>query len=187
MAAPQPELEALIDEVRLLWNTLVRRGETLHRREALTMGMRAVLEFIARNGPTPVPAIARRRGVSRQHVQALVNPLLERDLVEATANPAHRRSPRIRLTAKGERTIGRMRRREAAVLSEIRLGAGELRRAAATLRAVTHVGRGSPHRGCRAAAAPARWHRASGCGRRDSTRRGPWPRPRASHARPDRP
>jgi DNA-binding MarR family transcriptional regulator len=130
------ELEALIDEVRLLWNALVRRGEALHAREPVTMGMRAVLEFLARNGPTPVPAIARRRGVSRQHVQALVNPLLERGLVEATANPAHRRSPRIRLTAKGERTIERMRRRETALLGGVRLGAGELRRAAATLRAL---------------------------------------------------
>lgn len=136
MAAPQPELEALIDEVRLLWNTLVRRGETLHRREALTMGMRAVLEFLRRSGPASVPSIARARGVTRQHIQALVNPLVDAGLVEAAPNPAHRRSPLIRLTAKGERSIDRMRRREAQVLGVVAVARPELARAAETLRAL---------------------------------------------------
>jgi DNA-binding MarR family transcriptional regulator len=136
VAVARPELEGLIDEVRLLFNTLVRRGEALHAREPVTMGMRAVLEFLKRNGPTSVPAIARSRGVTRQHIQSLVNPLLEHGLVEAAANPAHRRSPLMLLTAKGERTIDRMRRREASVLGDVRLAAAELRSAAATLRAL---------------------------------------------------
>lgn len=134
MAIPRPELEALLDEVRLLWNTLVRRGETLHRREPLTMGMRAVLEFLRRSGPASVPAIARARGVTRQHIQALVNPLVELGLVVAAPNPAHRRSPLMRLTAKGERCIDRMRRREAAVLGAVPVARSELARATETLR-----------------------------------------------------
>ena len=132
------DLDRLIDEVRLLWNALVRRGERLHEREAVTMGMRAVLEFLVRHGPTAVPAIARQRGVTRQHIQALVNPLLEAKLVEAVDNPAHRRSALLRLTAAGERTIIRMRRREGEALRGVTQGPsrGDLRRAAATLRSV---------------------------------------------------
>ena len=132
------ERELVIDEVRLLWNALVRRGEALHADEPLTMGMRAILEFLLRNGPTTVPDVARRRGVTRQHVQALVNPLLEEGLVEAVENPAHRRSPLMRLTARGERTIRRMRRREAAVLDEADpgLSRGELQRTASALRRI---------------------------------------------------
>lgn len=136
MAAQRPELEALIDEVRLLWNTLVRRGEALHRREAVTLGMRAVLEYLRRSGPASVPSIARARGVTRQHIQALVNPLLEAGLVEAVPNPAHRRSRLMRLTAKGERTIDRMRGREAGVLGGVAVAPTELARAADTLRAL---------------------------------------------------
>lgn len=134
MAQARPELEALVDEVRLLWNALVRRGEALHRREPLSMGMRAVLEFLRAHGPGSVPAVARRRGVSRQHIQVLANALLAQGLVEAVANPAHRRSPLLCLTAKGERTIDRMRRREAAVLADVPLTPSELHRARATLR-----------------------------------------------------
>jgi DNA-binding MarR family transcriptional regulator len=142
MPAPAPDaiepLERVVDEVRLLWNALVRAGEDLHAREGLTMGMRAILEFLQRHGPGTVPNVARRRGVTRQHVQALVNPLLERRLVRARDNPAHRRSPLIELTAAGRRTIERMRRREAAVFRQVApgLAAAELRRTAGTLAAL---------------------------------------------------
>jgi DNA-binding MarR family transcriptional regulator len=132
---PREAVELLIDEVRLLWNALVRRGEQLHEGESLTMGLRAILEFLLRHGPETVPRIARRRGVSRQHVQTLMNPLLDRKLVKATDNPAHRRSPQMELTALGRRTIERMRRREAAVFDRVDggLSTAELRRTAETL------------------------------------------------------
>ncbi len=132
------ESEFVIDEVRLLWNALIRRGEHLHQSEPLTMGMRAILEFLLRNGPTTVPNIARSRGVSRQHVQALVNPLVEQRLVKAADNPAHRRSPLMQLTARGERTIERMRGREAAVLddADLDLSPAEMHRTAAALRRI---------------------------------------------------
>ena len=129
-------LEELIDEVRLLWNALVQRGERLHAGEELSMGRRAVLEFLAKNGPATVPEIARRRRVSRQHIQALVNPLLDAALVAAAANPAHRRSVLLRLTGAGERKLERMKRREALFVrrADPPLAEVELHRAAETLR-----------------------------------------------------
>jgi DNA-binding MarR family transcriptional regulator len=139
MAGPRVEdLERVIDEVRLLWNALVRRGDALHEREALTMGMRAILELLQRGGPATVPRMARSRGVSRQHVQSLVNPLLERGLLRAEINPAHKRSPLMALTPRGERTITRMRRREAALLERATLhrSSGELTRTAEILREI---------------------------------------------------
>lgn len=137
-SVPPKEPELVIDEVRLLWNALVRRGERLHEREDLTMGMRAILEFLLRNGPTTVPNIARSRRVTRQHVQVLVNSLLERHLVKTADNPAHRRSPLMQLTARGGRTIERMRGREAAVLddADLRLSRAELQRTAGALRRI---------------------------------------------------
>ena len=139
-------LEALLDEVRLLWHASGRAAERLHGEEEVTLGMRAVLEFLSLNGPTPVPAIARSRQVSRQHVQALVNELEARYLVALEVNPAHRRSPFVRLTRGGETVIARMKGRERRFFGSLELGQtrAELERAAATLRDVRRALGGRP-------------------------------------------
>lgn len=131
-------MEELLNEVRLLWHRLVQVGERLHASEPITLGMRAVLEFLARESPATVPGIARSRHVTRQHIQSLVNELLERRLVELGDNPAHKRSPLVRLTREGERTIRRMKTKEARLLARSNLGVSrpDLKKAAETLRAV---------------------------------------------------
>jgi DNA-binding MarR family transcriptional regulator len=106
------EIEALLNEVRLLYNRIVQTGEQLHTSEEVTLGMRAVLEYLQWNGATPVPEIARRRLVTRQHIQSLVNDLLDQRLVVLEKNPLHKRSSLVALTKAGERVIRRMRKRE---------------------------------------------------------------------------
>ena len=135
---PMEPIEELLNEVRLLWHRLVQVGERLHAREPLTLSMRAVLEFLAREGPATVPGIARSRHVTRQHVQALANGLLARRLVELVDNPAHKRSPLVRLTRAGERTIRRMKAREAPLLARCAVGVSrsDVKKAVEALRAV---------------------------------------------------
>jgi DNA-binding MarR family transcriptional regulator len=132
------ELEHLLDEVRLLWHASVQSGERLHAQEPVTLGMRAVLEFLLAHGPATVPLVARSRRVSRQHIQGLVNSLLELDLVALGANPAHRRSGLVRLTPQGQQVIDRMKRRERRVFDRIDLNRSEidLERACRTLKTV---------------------------------------------------
>ncbi|HET9555140.1 MAG TPA: MarR family winged helix-turn-helix transcriptional regulator [Anaeromyxobacteraceae bacterium] len=139
-------LEELLDQVRLLWHVAVQAGERLHQGEAVTLGGRAVLEFLEANGPTTVPEVARRRHVTRQHIQALVNVLLDLGLVALDVNPAHRRSALVRLTAEGERAIARMRKRERRLLEglAVRASQEELRRAAAVLAEVRGALGGRP-------------------------------------------
>ena len=132
------EIDSVFDEVRLLYHTLVQKGEALHAEEEITLGMRAVLEFLTRNGAAQVPVIARRRRVSRQRIQTLVNPLLEQGYVRAEENPDHKRSPMIAPTRKGERTLARMRRREARE-APVRLGRARLRETADSLRQIREV------------------------------------------------
>jgi DNA-binding MarR family transcriptional regulator len=134
-------IEQLFDEVRLLWHALVQSGEQLHEKEHVTLGMRAVLEFLALNGPSTVPHIARSRNVTRQHIQTLVNALVEQDLAALGTNPAHRRSALVRLTPEGEKVIERMRRREHRFFEQTDFGsrADDLRRATQTLRAVRNA------------------------------------------------
>lgn len=131
-------MQKLTNEVRLLFHQFVETGEILHSEEDITMGMRAVLEFILLNGASSVPAIARSRRVTRQHIQVLVNGLLEHEAVELVDNPAHKRSPLVSMTTRGKKTIERMRRREQRYFDNIDVGIGsaELLRAAKTVRTV---------------------------------------------------
>jgi DNA-binding MarR family transcriptional regulator len=131
-------LEALFDEVRLSWHRVVQVTETLHADERVTLGMRAVLEFLQRSGAATVPHIARSRHVSRQHIQSLVNPLAEEGLLELRDNPAHRRSPLVTLTTRGERLIRRLRQKEhrAFEAMEIEVSERQLETATRTLRSL---------------------------------------------------
>ena len=115
-------VEALLNEVRMLLHRAVQVAEQLHAGEPVSLGMRGVLEFLHRDGPSPVPEIARRRFVTRQHIQALVNRLLELELVELDENPAHRRSALVTLTPGGRRLIERMLKGEARYYAGLKLG-----------------------------------------------------------------
>ena len=129
------EVETLLNEVRLLYHRMIQVGEQLHAGESVTLGMRAVLEFLLKNGPTTVPDIARSRSVTRQHIQTLVNALLEDDLVVLEDNPLHKRSSFVTLSKDGERAIQRMRKRESQLYEATRFGVkrNELKAAANTL------------------------------------------------------
>ena len=137
-ARVRTEIGDLLDEVRLLYNRIVQVGESLHSAEAVTLGMRAVLEYLQTNGPTTVPDIARSRSVTRQHIQTLVNGLLEHRLVSLEGNPAHKRSSLVALTAQGERIIRRMRKRENELFDalEFRATTKEIRAATTTLKGI---------------------------------------------------
>jgi len=125
-------MEELIDELRLSLHRVAQVSEELHRDEAVTTGMRAVLEFLLLHADSSVPAIARSRHVTRQLIQQLVNALLEKQLVELRDNPAHRRSQLVALTKRGRDTIQRMKKREARFFDGMAQEVSEARLAAAT-------------------------------------------------------
>src|SRR5262245_59699820 len=146
MIGAMDAVEVLLNEVRLTFHRAVQVAEELHAAEPVTVGQRAVLEFLQREGPTAVPAIARARRVTRQHVQVLVNGLIDEALVELRDNPAHQRSSLVALTPAGELSISRMKKREAHRLTGTRFGAtrAEIECATRTLRAVRQALGGKP-------------------------------------------
>jgi DNA-binding MarR family transcriptional regulator len=129
---------------RVIWQTrrLFQRLASEFPAPALYPGLsaaqRAILEFLDRGDEQTVPEMARRRAVSRQHVQTLVNDLVERGWVTAVTNPAHRRSPLIRLTTEGRDVIGRVKASDAMSAQEIgrRFSAEDLQITERTLRAL---------------------------------------------------
>ncbi len=88
------------------------------------------------DGPRTVAQFARNRSVSRQHIQKLADEMEEAGLIEFLANPTHRRSPLMRLTARGDtqlRRLGALGRDFAESIvggmneKELRIAAGVLR------------------------------------------------------------
>ncbi|MHA1189993.1 MAG: MarR family winged helix-turn-helix transcriptional regulator [Alphaproteobacteria bacterium] len=105
----------------------------------ISAAMRAVLERLARGGPQTVPAMARTRNVSRQHIQKLVDALGEAALVDLEPNPAHKRSPLVKLTPEGQEIFATIEAREAAVITRLTeaLADRDLGGTARTLRALS--------------------------------------------------
>ncbi|MGQ0752088.1 MAG: MarR family winged helix-turn-helix transcriptional regulator [Betaproteobacteria bacterium] len=91
--------------------------DAVHQSTGITSGMRTVLEALYERGVLTVPQIARSRGVTRQHIQALTDRLLASELVTSHENPRDRRSPLLRLTEKGTTLFETVREHEAQVLS----------------------------------------------------------------------
>jgi len=58
-----------------------------------------------------VPMAGDRLGTSRQAVQRVANELVDEGLAEFRDNPHHRRSPFLRLTSRGHRTLTAITRR----------------------------------------------------------------------------
>jgi len=98
--------------VRRLFHKLGYGLAALHRDEDISIGMRAVLESVIDGGPQTVPQMARVRPVSRQHIQGLVNALLEGGYVEYVDNPAHKRSKLVSPTEHGEQAFQAIRQKE---------------------------------------------------------------------------
>jgi DNA-binding MarR family transcriptional regulator len=128
----------LFDETTALFHRLRAAAGDVHGHDAPSAGRRGILRSLEALGPQTMPQLARARPVSRQHIQVLVNGLVEDGLVAAGQNPAHQKSPLLHLTAKGKHQLETMQEREMRLLGRMRLGlaAEEMDRAADTLRAL---------------------------------------------------
>ena len=114
----QPLRQAIL-AVRRLFHVLAGTADRAHADLGITASMRAVMETLHERGSRTVPQVAREQDVSRQHIQVVVNGLLEGGLVECLDNPDHLRSPIVRFTAAGSKACEAIRRREARLLAEL--------------------------------------------------------------------
>lgn len=105
------ELYALLSQIRTCFNQLKTLAEQLHHDLDVNPSMRSVMEALATHGRQSVPDIARTKRVSRQHIQAIMNALLEGGFVELVENPAHKRSPLFDITERGFSTFETVRQR----------------------------------------------------------------------------
>lgn len=104
----------------------------------MSVGVRAVLDQLRRQGELTVPQMAREQDLSRQFVQRMAHDAREAGFVEFGDNPAHRRSSLIRLTDAGVEAIDAVIHREHALMGQV---GGDLtaREVDATVRVLTHM------------------------------------------------
>jgi DNA-binding MarR family transcriptional regulator len=86
---------------------------------------RAVLEFLAENGPQTVPDIARQWTLGRQNVQRIADTLIAHRLVERVENPGHRKSMRVGLTPSGVALVRASRAHEMELIATLTPGLGQ--------------------------------------------------------------
>ena len=125
----------MVDETIALYQWLAWVAEQLYGDDARGASRRWTLRRLLRDGPLTVPALARVRAVRRQSLQPLVETLARDGLVELVDNPAHARSPLVRLTTRGALLVERLDRIDGAVLRSVASGIPEedLRMTARTL------------------------------------------------------
>lgn len=107
--------------VRRLFHKVSHGVAALHQNSDVSVSMRAVLESVIDGGPQTVPHMARIRPVTRQHIQTLVNELLEGGYVEYVNNPAHKRSKLVAPTNHGMRVFEKMRAIESEALKRAKI------------------------------------------------------------------
>ncbi len=132
------ELRAVIDETIALFHRVRWVAELIYGDEGRGTARRGILRGVVRYGPQTVPTLARRRYVTRQHVQEVVDALVAEGLVELCANPAHARSRLVRATARGAALVKHMDDVDAKVLEAAAGGIAtrDVEIAVRTLRAV---------------------------------------------------
>jgi len=81
-----------------------RLGEEISAVAGQTQARWQMLWTIAET-PLTVPQVARRLGVSRQHILRLAHELTAEGLVELSPNPDHKTSPLLTITPAGESTL----------------------------------------------------------------------------------
>lgn len=137
-AAPESAFNLLVDETVMLYRRLNIVAEDVHHRGEMSGGYRGILRILKAEGPLTVPQMARKRAVSRQHIQMLVNRLATDNFVQTISNPANKRSPLVALTARGGQFVEEMDQREAKLLlkSELGLSEQQIREAAHSLKII---------------------------------------------------
>jgi len=129
--ADRAELAQLFEETVALYLRLSASASAIYRRGAMSGPRRTLLMSLSRSGAQTVAHLARARSQSRQRLQPLVNALIAERLVERLDNPAHKRSPLVVLTPRGERVARQIAATEAALRARLRLRHAPRRLAAA--------------------------------------------------------
>lgn len=139
--SPEGDVWALINEIPTAFFRLSAIAETLFADLGVSGPARGVLRDLFVDGERPAPELARRKSVSRQAAQVVLDDLVARGYVATTQNPRHKRSKLYALTPEGIALCVRIQELELAEIRRILPGVGPMDYAGAadTLRTLSEV------------------------------------------------
>jgi DNA-binding MarR family transcriptional regulator len=121
--------------IRRLFRSMGQLADSYLEELGISAADRAVMEFLYPDIKLSVPQIAELYSVSRQHVQATVNSLIERKLLSVEENPKHKRSSLITLNDKGRSLFSEVAKKDKDAIKLLFNGVSDLetKRVRATL------------------------------------------------------
>jgi len=147
MKTEAKRLNAVIRDIHLCSNLMRSRADELHKDLGVNASMRSVMAVLYMAVPKTVPDIGRAKGVSRQHIQIVVNALLKKGLLESGNNPADKRTYLVSLSETGNELYSKIQAREFSelqILSE-NLNAEEIRTASKMIQKLSRMIRNNIH------------------------------------------
>ncbi len=117
--SPARDVLALINEIPRAYFRLAAIAEDLFADLGVGPPERGALRDLFVEGQSSAPDLARRKAVSRQAVQAVLDGLVGKGLVRTLINPRHKRSKHYVLTQSGIEACIEIQRREIAKISSV--------------------------------------------------------------------
>lgn len=130
--SPEADILAFINEAPFCHFRLTAAAERLLADLGVEAPARSVLRDLFFDGEQTAPDIARKRPVTRQAVQPVLDNLIARGFVSTKPNPRHKRSKLYLLTPAGIELCVEIQRRELAAIRDRLARAGDADFAAAT-------------------------------------------------------
>lgn len=135
---PESDVLATINEVPKAFFRLSAIAETVFADLGVSGAERGVLRDLFIEGEATAPEMARRKPVTRQSIQPVLDGLVEKGFVRAIDNPSHKRSKLYSLTPEGIAHCVELQKRELAAIRDMLAGMSkaDFAAAAAALKAM---------------------------------------------------
>lgn len=117
--SPESDVLATINEVPKAFFRLTAVAETLFADLGVSAPERGIMRDLFIEGEATAPEMARRKPVTRQSIQPVLDALVEKGLVSADANPRHKRSKLYSLTPSGIERCVELQKRELSVIRDM--------------------------------------------------------------------
>ena len=109
-------------KIRKIHKLLSQTSDQYLQSLGLSVGERAVIEFLSKQGEITVPELARLFYVSRQNIQVRMNGLAKKNVVKQKINPAHKSSVLWVLTKDGKEIFTKISSVEKELMGNIEEG-----------------------------------------------------------------
>lgn len=135
---PESDVLATINEVPKAFFRLTAIAETVFADLGVSAAERGTMRDLFIEGEATAPEIARRKPVTRQSIQPVLDGLVAKGLARTVENPRHKRSKLYSLTQSGIAHCVELQKRELRVIRDMMAGldAADFAAAAAALKAM---------------------------------------------------